>query len=271
LEHLVDEYNLVLKNDGSQTRFLDRNTDDADRISIIDLMWVSSLLAPQVMDWKVLNEDRCATTSDHMVIEWFFQGSNNEVDRSYLPRGWSITEMLGSSDDAIHSRANAGWDLDARMAMYPRLMDASSREELEAEAKAIEKNTVVTFNAHAKVIKLCARSKQCWSANISEKRTAVGRARHLWKVGHIPHAEYLEMKHIWQKAVRDAKRKYWETFLEHAHGSEVCSAVHYTKPACIAAVLMLYNASGNEATDDPSERRTPGKNGFPGVPRVRRG
>jgi hypothetical protein len=64
---------------------------------------------------------------------------------------------------------------------------------------------------------------------------------------------YQEVKRIWQKAIRDAKRKFWESFLEHAHMTDVWMAVRYTKTGRIAGVLTLIDAEGDHAEDAVSK------------------
>jgi hypothetical protein len=67
LEHLIEEYSLVVRNDGSVTRRSDGNREA--RPNIIDLMLVSPLSSHIVMGWTILSDDECATSSDPEVIQ----------------------------------------------------------------------------------------------------------------------------------------------------------------------------------------------------------
>jgi hypothetical protein len=71
----MEEYSLVLRNDGSVTRR--PNGDLPARPSVIDLKLASPLSSHQVVGWKILSDDDCASSTDHEVIEWEFQGSDN--------------------------------------------------------------------------------------------------------------------------------------------------------------------------------------------------
>jgi hypothetical protein len=54
-------------------------------------------------------------------------------------------------------------------------------------------------------------------------------------------------KRLWQKAIREAKRRTWEDFLESATGSEVWSVIRYTKPSKVSTVPTLTESRGNVA------------------------
>jgi hypothetical protein len=74
------------------------------------------------------------TSSDHEVIEWEFQGSDNGVDQVYLIRRWSLTPLMGSDHEMLAKRMAAKAEWLTRMAAYPHLDDTSNREDLKAEA-----------------------------------------------------------------------------------------------------------------------------------------
>jgi hypothetical protein len=124
LEHLIEEYSLVVKNDSSVTRHPDG--DQEAHPSIIDLTLVSPLSSHMVVRWKVLFHDEYATSSDHAVIESEFKGSDNAVDQAYLMRGWSLTPLLGTNQESLGKTAAAKADWLGRMTAYPYLDDAST-------------------------------------------------------------------------------------------------------------------------------------------------
>jgi hypothetical protein len=61
---------------------------------------------------------------------------------------------------------------------------------------------------------------------------------------------YQEAKRIWQKAIAHAKRKSWVSFLEHSYGTNMWTAVRYTKTGRTAGVPMLVDGEGNCTQED---------------------
>lgn len=54
----------------------------------------------------------------------------------------------------------------------------------------------------------------------------MGKKRWHCRAGRVERGVYQEAKRIWRKAVRDAKRKCWESLFEHGQGTDVWTAVH---------------------------------------------
>jgi hypothetical protein len=77
LEELMDDYGLIVKNDGPATRHPDRDLEEEEEdeeedehsISIINLNLASPRIAHRVVKWRVLDDDGYATSSNHEIIE----------------------------------------------------------------------------------------------------------------------------------------------------------------------------------------------------------
>jgi hypothetical protein len=195
----------------------------------------------------VLDHDDHATGSDHEIIEWCFQSEAPAVDQDYLMRGWSLAPLLGNTEDAQNRRKDASQEWALALSGHAPLTDESTRAELEAQATDLQQATVNMLNKFAKKIKLCARSKRWWSEEIAQRRRDLGRAKRHWKAGRAPRREVREAKRLWQKAIRDAKRRTWEDFLGSATGSEVWSVIRYTKPSRVSTVPTITDSHGNVA------------------------
>jgi hypothetical protein len=268
LEELMDDYDLIVQNDGTATRHPDRhgNSDDeylddeedldsdddvtdgaTAAVSIIDLTLASPRIAHRVLDWQVLEDDDDATGSDHVTIAWSFDGEAQEMDQEYLMRGWSLTNLQGNSEEVRDARREAGREWVGRLADRPRLHDDSPRAELEDEAVRVQEATVAVLNGHAKKITLCARSKRWWNEEIAQRRRELGRAKRRWRARKGTRREVREAKRIWQKAIREAKRRTWEEFLQNAKDDEVWSVIRYTKPNKVTSVPTITDSRGNVA------------------------
>jgi hypothetical protein len=248
LEELMDDYGLIVKNDGTATRHPDCEVEeDEPPISIIDLTLASPRIGHRVVDWRVLDDDRYATDSDHEIIEWFFDGGAQAMDREHLMRGWSLTALLGNSDEVRDARRDAGQGWTVLLADRQSLEDDSSRAELEEEAVRIQQATIEILNKHAKKITLCARSKRWWNEEIAQRRRELGRAKRRWRTRKGSRREAKEAKRLWQKTIRNAKRQTWEDFLQNAKDEEVWSVIRYTKPNKVSSVPTITDSRGNTA------------------------
>jgi hypothetical protein len=56
-----------------------------------------------------------------------------------------------------------------------------------------------------------------------------------------------EKRRLWQKAIREVKRKCWEDVLDSSVGMEVWTAVRYTRAEKVMMVPMLVGADGSVA------------------------
>jgi len=75
------------------------------------------------------------------------------------------------------------------------------------------------LNATAKKIRICAKSKRWWNADIKERRKAVGREKRRRNSEGAPRA-----KAKLQKSIRQSKGKMWSDYLQNLRGAEVWRA-----------------------------------------------
>jgi hypothetical protein len=109
LEGLMENYGLILANDGSITRRPDGEDQNA-LPGVIDLILATPRIAHRVMGWKTLREDGCAMLSDREMIEWKYDNEEQEVDKEHLVRGWSLVLLVGDLEEDKRRREAAAED-----------------------------------------------------------------------------------------------------------------------------------------------------------------
>jgi hypothetical protein len=166
LEEPIEDYGLIVANDGSTTRRLVGEDQNA-LPGVIDLTLAMPRIAHRVTGWKTLKEDGCVMSSDHEVIEWKYDSGEWEVDKEHLVRGWSLAPLVAFMEEEKRRREVVAGDWWRIMARRTALSDDDEREELEKEVELFEKETREMLDRHAKKIELCARSKWWWSEEIA--------------------------------------------------------------------------------------------------------
>jgi hypothetical protein len=149
------------------------------------------------------------------------------------------------------------------MAEKKALTDDDDREELEKKTELFEKATREMLDKHAKKIELCARSKRWWSEEIAQKRRDLGRVKRKWRQRKATRDEVKEAKSIWQRAIREAKRKCWEDFLDSSVGMKVWMAVRYTKVEKGTVVPTLVGVDGMVADTMEAKSKMLAEMAFP--------
>jgi hypothetical protein len=107
---------------------------------------------------------------------------------------------------------------------------------LEKEADLFKKATREMLDRHAKKIELCTRSRRWLSEGIAQKWRELGWVKRRWYQGRASRKEVKEAKRIWQRAIREVKRRCLEEFLNSSVGMEVWMAVRYTKAEKVMVV-----------------------------------
>jgi hypothetical protein len=72
-----------------------------------------------------------------------------------------------------------------------------------------------------------------------------------------------EAKTIWQRAIREAKRKCWEDFLDSSVGMEVWTVVRYTKAEKVTVVPTLVGVDGTVADTMEAKSKMLAEMAFP--------
>jgi hypothetical protein len=203
LEELIEDYGLILANDGSITRRPDGEGQNA-LPGVIDLTLATPRIAHRVTGCKTLKEDGCAISSDHEIIQWKYDSGEQEVDKEHLVRDWSLALLVGSIEEEKKRREVTVGDWRRIMARRAALSDDDEREELEKKVELFQKATTEMLDRHAKKIELCARSKRWWSEEIAQKRRGLGWVKWKWYQGRASRNEVKEAKRVWQRAIREA-------------------------------------------------------------------
>jgi hypothetical protein len=161
---VIDENGLQIGNDGRSTHYWTREEHEGESVTVL------TLANRPIMRWTTLADDH-ATGSDHKVIEWEVEADGQEeVDHERVV-GWNLAGMTDENLEAVeelwrefaNERAHLGAECTA--------------DEVEHEAAWCKKAMSSILNAAAKKIRICARSKRWWNADIKERRKAVGREK----------------------------------------------------------------------------------------------
>ena len=231
-ERLIERHDLIINNNDHQPTRWGKNCK-----SIIDLT-LSTRQVGALTAWEV--DSDLATTSDHEVIifAWAQLRATAATEERMTAPNWNI-DVLYTNKQAMEEAAEHWRTLsEGRLRVDP---DATSEEELEAEASWIQNSLKVVLDIHAPGKAACARSKRWWTAEIKEMRRSFAGARRACKGGRTSFEEYRRVRNDYYCHIRKAKRLAWERFLEGVFPtddqSELASdpercwrALRYTKP-----------------------------------------
>jgi hypothetical protein len=195
-EDVIDENGLEIGNDGRPTHHWTR--EDQEGESVIDL----TLANRPIVKWTILADDH-ATGSDHEVIEWEVGVDRQEEADHETVVGWNLAAMTETDVEA----AGKLW---AELAKERAQLDAECTvDEVEQEAAWCQEAMSSVLDATAKKIRICARSKRWWNADIKERRRTVGRERRRRRHSE----EAARAKAELQKSIRRSKREMWSDYL----------------------------------------------------------
>ncbi len=151
------------------------------------------------------------TASDHVII-WASWESLEEEDEpgGVMIMGWQIDLLL--EDEEAFSAIKRTWG--GLRGTRPPLMDECSLGDVEDEADWVERTLTDVLNEHAKLIKLCARSKCWWGPQTVDARSAYSKTYRAYQAGDISEKDLQEAWKTYYTAIRRAKRECWEAFLQ---------------------------------------------------------
>jgi hypothetical protein len=163
-EGVIDENGLEIGNDGRPTHHWTR--EDQEGESVIDLR----LANQPIVKLTILANDH-ASESDHEVIEWEVGADRKEEADHDRVVGWNLAAM--TENDA--ETAEKLW---REIAKERAQLDAECTEDkVDQEAAWCQEAMSSVLDAMAKKIRICARPKWWWNADIKERRRTVGRER----------------------------------------------------------------------------------------------
>ncbi|EUC66987.1 reverse transcriptase from transposon X-element protein, putative, partial [Rhizoctonia solani AG-3 Rhs1AP] len=122
--------------------------------------------------------------------------------------------------------------LEGKLAELPGLRRINSQEEIDKRVEDLMKEIYEAVRASTPDLKLCAWSKRWWSPELGAHRTLSRtlsarsyRARHDRE--DPVHEEYRLQRNRYSQAIKDAKRKHWEAFLEELDEDSMWTAARY--------------------------------------------
>ena len=163
-EDVVDENGLEVGNYAQPTHYWTR--EDHKGESVIDLT-----LAYRPITKRFILADDHATGSDNNVIKWEVEADRQEEADHGRVVGWNLAEMTEENTEA----AEKLW---AELAKGRAYLDAECTEDgVEQKAAWCDKAVSSILNAMAKKIRICAKSKRWWNADIKDRRKVVRREK----------------------------------------------------------------------------------------------
>ena len=226
-EQLITEENLFVWNNEEATRKGPR----AMNHSIVDL----TLSSPNMdLNWCLLGEE--ATGSDHEVIVWDVLGSPHPTDiTSTETTGWDISGWDPAKKSEEEEKKEGGGEaeegkgvLSGRVGRTPILSDSSTKEEVTEAEGLLRETMTVTLDEHTRKKRWCSRSKPWWCEDLKKLRKDLGWARRKWRVAGMLRVKAARRE--FRRAIRKAKRDYWNQFLQAADGNKVWTVAAYTMP-----------------------------------------
>jgi len=166
LENLMDEYDLIDVTDGEETHMNARNTETSGLHNIFFITKAS-------MADRLETSTDLATTSDHAIV--CAQSRRDEWEATKVSRkvaGWDIDRTKSKEEEENYKKVQTDWK--DKSSKRPVLNEISSGEDLQMEAEWIQRNFVNHLNKCCKKIKVCARSKRWWMAEIAENKKILG-------------------------------------------------------------------------------------------------
>jgi len=186
------------------------------------------------------------TTSDHTVVcaqlRWN-EGEGVKVLRKIT--GWDIDGLKSKKEEENYKKAQKEWK--DKSLKRPVLDEKSSGDELQREAEWIQRNFVNHLNMCCKKVKVCARSKRWWNAEIAENRKILGSIKRARKKGEASQQQVKRQRSNLRRMIRQAKTEMWKMFFTSATRDQVWQALRYTKPGGQQTTKALRSRTGEVA------------------------
>ena len=256
---LVETHGLTIHNSEEVTR----SGANAECHSIIDLTLTKRNV---YLRWSIACEDQ-STGSNHEILVWEVVEKDQGGPSCKVTTGWNLPEFKrtdGTPEEQekrkeARGEAKRQWEDAAER----RGLAAATKEGVEEEARWIRDTAASILDEFAKPRWVCLRSKSWWADEISELSKQLGRARRAHR--EIRTEATKAARRNLRRAIRRAKKAYWNSLLENATGGNVCTPVRYInlRPDDSARPLINGGSTAIAREDDPWNRlpRPPADNG----------
>ncbi|KAJ3550436.1 hypothetical protein NM688_g5079 [Phlebia brevispora] len=203
----------------------------------IDLVW----MAPEVTPYDDVWVDLAGRNrSDHAVLSW-------TVDKTLPTEGPPFLKPFSDAELEFHT------ELAARIADLPcHLWRAETMMiDVERYADALGDLCDQTWNEFAKPRKLTKRSKTWWNAECTRAHDTLRTAQRAIPRGHPQRQEELSiLKNTLRRAIKKAKRDYYERVMAETHSQRIWDLVEWTRPRKDQNYHMLTRPDGSAILDD---------------------
>jgi ribonuclease HI len=215
------------------------------REPVLDLSLVTPDLASKATDWQITTE----TGSDHYGILFSIQTSNNQVDNpANQPRfntakaDWTTFEselkIAIKDNSTLQQMDNLS---DPRKVDVKRLLleeDNELKEQLEDIGQAITRVIQTAANKAIPQAKLGPKPKPWWNKELTKLRRDTTHYRRIYKErldatsiqdAYIQKRDFLLARNKYSGAIKEAKKKHWNDFLEQEDPKSIYKAMAYTR------------------------------------------
>jgi len=235
----MDEYDLIDVTDGEETYTKTRNGETTG--SLIDFFVTKASMADRLETSTDL-----ATTSNYTIVcaqlRWD-EGEGVKVSRKIT--GWDIDGLKSKEEEENYKKAQKEWK--DKSLKRPVLNENSGEDELQKEAEWIQRNFVNHLNRCCKKIKVCARSKRWWTAEIAENRKILGSITRSRKKREATQQQVKRQQSSLRKMIRELNSEMCRKYLTSATRDQVWQALRYTKPGGQQMTKALRSRSGEVA------------------------
>ena len=124
--------------------------------------------------------------------------------------GWDIDGLKSKEEEEKYKKAQKEWkNKRLKRLKRPMLDEKSSEEDLQKEAEWILRNFVNHLNRCCKKVKVCARSKRWWTAEIAENRKILGSIKRARKKGEASQQPVRRQQSNLRRMIRQSKTEMW--------------------------------------------------------------
>ncbi|KAF7574104.1 hypothetical protein PtrM4_057270 [Pyrenophora tritici-repentis] len=215
------------------------------RETVLDLSLVTPDLASKATDWQTIPE----TGSDHYGLLFSIQTNADLVENpTNQPRfntakaNWdTFNKELETAIQNSQTLQDMDQISDPRKADLMDLLLGNNTEleqQLEEIGKAITQAIQTAANKAIPITRLGPKPKAWWNKELTKLRQDTSHYRRIFKEklettaihdAYLEKRDFLRARNTYNKAIKDAKRKHWNEFLEKEDPQSIYKAMTYTK------------------------------------------